>query len=722
MKQLLLKFKSKDFILAFAALCVLLGVLLAFFQDKIWGTAKRQIGKNEVLAKIVELKSDVKYKEEGKFKWSESFKNLELINKDRVLTGSASSATIKFNDSSNFSIQEDSIVVIEKNENGIATLTLETGSISGVAKENIEINVKQEDGTLQKIELKKDTKLNVSKKAGQKMARIKVERGVAAIKQRGEETIKVTEGKTYTMPVKQKDIPAVVEPIPEKIVSIITPTPMAEKTPDAIDIPLIAPKNEDSLWANQNSSVEFTWAATSNEEQYILIVSESSALTERPLKIRASNNTVSVNGFPHGRSFFWALFDQEAKTKLSETRSFSIKENFVPELISPEPYAKVTPQKTNINFKWNDQGNAKTFKFQLLKIEENGAKTKIAKDIDNNEFPLTIPEEEGRYKWRVKVVDHEREGVWSDYAEFTRQFPPKAEEKIATPPPLENTKEEAVSRVDQHVEQTKSNFSEETKEKIRLRKQMAEKNRSKKEMEEQQRLATQTGDSVNSEKMTISNDQQIFGKHKNSTDKLHMSIFYTASKGVLEETVSGVTVENSQNSPATIGTFLSYEPTNKFSLSSSAYLSKITNTETMNGKVYTTPLEYGINGYLGYKLYDNLSIYSGADYENLSTYNTAEVLSGQELEISSTKFLYATVGASLLFDIGKLLMLKGSYSNAISSYDGSGSFSGDKFILYLSMKWTDNLLFHLLYKRHMFDGPTDLTIYRYGVGIGYNFF
>jgi hypothetical protein len=48
-------------------------------------------------------------------------------------------------------------------------------------------------------------------------------------------------------------------------------------------------------------------------------------------------------------------------------------------------------------------------------------------------------------------------------------------------------------------------------------------------------------------------------------------------------------------------------------------------------------------------------------------------------------------------------------------------FSGLKYIAYLNMKYNNKWFYHGLFKQHSLTGATDLTITRFGLGVGYSF-
>jgi hypothetical protein len=57
-----------------------------------------------------------------------------------------------------------------------------------------------------------------------------------------------------------------------------------------------------------------------------------------------------------------------------------------------------------------------------------------------------------------------------------------------------------------------------------------------------------------------------------------------------------------------------------------------------------------------------------------------------------------------------------------TSGPSSDTFSGQRILLFMNLKVTEKLGFHLLYKRHFLKGPTDLSVDRYGFGLGYELF
>ena len=170
-------------------------------------------------------------------------------------------------------------------------------------------------------------------------------------------------------------------------------------------------------------------------------------------------------------------------------------------------------------------------------------------------------------------------------------------------------------------------------------------------------------------------------------------------------------------------------------LSSSFYwasLSASSLTGTTNGTAQSDikpKAEYGFNIYYQQVLTTNsISAFGGLDYEQFSTFNTDEyATSGAELTFYQNKITYGTMGLGKTFFLGSdRLLLKTSLSQSLHSSTTSAvpnsEFKGQRFLLFASYKGDSRMSYHLLFKRHMLEGSSKLTINRIGVGIGFVIF
>lgn len=227
-----------------------------------------------------------------------------------------------------------------------------------------------------------------------------------------------------------------------------------------------------------------------------------------------------------------------------------------------------------------------------------------------------------------------------------------------------------------------------------------------------------------------------FFEESKTERRLNLNAFYMASAGSFVETVPNEEgqITSKQNSPYSIGVGGGYvfgDMTH--SLSGSVYWSSLRASD-LSGDVVSSsntlevPEEIGYNLYYQYLVKNwGLGFYGGVDKEKFSTFNTRDILVGQELAIVSNDLTYATLGMAKTFYLGDYKFLsRASFATSVASTStstrGDAQFEGNRMLLFLSMRGSYNLSYHLLYKRHQLTGPTNLTIDRVGIGIGYQFY
>lgn len=207
---------------------------------------------------------------------------------------------------------------------------------------------------------------------------------------------------------------------------------------------------------------------------------------------------------------------------------------------------------------------------------------------------------------------------------------------------------------------------------------------------------------------------------------------YTASAGTFQEqlTTQEGSIKSTQNSPLSlgVGTTVFLDKTNRM-ISSSAYwsslrASKLSGTGIDSNQLETKP-EIGFNLYYQQLTpWASVSLYGGMDYEQFSTFNTTAFIDGQPLALNQNKLVYATIGAGKTFFIGdNKILVKTSLAQSLKSTSTSANpidkFDGQRLLLFASYKGESRFTYHLIYKRHMLEGPTKLTINRIGAGIGF---
>lgn len=210
---------------------------------------------------------------------------------------------------------------------------------------------------------------------------------------------------------------------------------------------------------------------------------------------------------------------------------------------------------------------------------------------------------------------------------------------------------------------------------------------------------------------------------------------YTASAGDFQESIKTQdgSIKSTQNSPFSLGlgTTIFLDKSNRM-LSGSAYWSSLQASKLSGEGVESNELK--TNAEIGFNIYyqqltpwAELSLYGGVDYEKFSTFNTSAFLDGANLAFNENKLIYATLGFGRTFFIKDYkLLIKSSIAQSIKSDTTSSlpndKFEGQRFLLFASIKGESRFTYHLIYKRHMLEGPTKLTINRIGLGLGFVIF
>lgn len=200
----------------------------------------------------------------------------------------------------------------------------------------------------------------------------------------------------------------------------------------------------------------------------------------------------------------------------------------------------------------------------------------------------------------------------------------------------------------------------------------------------------------------------------------------TVSQGFFNEQVNESVLENQQNSPLTVGTGAHVRFSDQWAVASSVYFSKlnasIVDTAELDQSELVVNDEIGGNLYLEYKLADaSYSFYGGLDYEQFTTLNLDEIISGNSNKINTNKekMGFATVGVSFFKKLFLPSTIKLSASPVVHSNTG---FGGYKYMFYINQRITDNTWYHFLLKHHELEQESrSVSITRYGFGVGVTF-
>ncbi len=227
--------------------------------------------------------------------------------------------------------------------------------------------------------------------------------------------------------------------------------------------------------------------------------------------------------------------------------------------------------------------------------------------------------------------------------------------------------------------------------------------------------------------------KELLSNNFNSEEKQKFSLFgfYTSSVGNYSEKTSDQSLKSGQNFPITLGIGANLTNTQKIHfLNGSIYWAKPTSGE-ITGANDSGTQKISIPGELGYNLYyqyffsETLTgLYSGYDFEDLNTFNTDQLVLGDSVKNISNKIHYGTIGVSQSFLFKSLMQSwKISFSKTLASETtGIKKLEGYKYMLFLSLRPEGKFNYNFLFKHHELEGPTKLSINRFGIGIGLQFF
>ncbi|MDD4976069.1 MAG: hypothetical protein PHY93_17065 [Bacteriovorax sp.] len=219
------------------------------------------------------------------------------------------------------------------------------------------------------------------------------------------------------------------------------------------------------------------------------------------------------------------------------------------------------------------------------------------------------------------------------------------------------------------------------------------------------------------------------------------SVFYMGSQGTFTQKNSNTAEINfKQNSPFSLGGAFTYYPRAKlYSFSFSTYVSYLVASQnSLTSEKISIPPEIGGNLYGEYRLQKyNSILYSGLDYEKFSTLNLGAIQNDGKVYLDDVGVASLTVGTAKSFSmfdkqffskISASKSILSTYtsgapqSSTITDHIDSGKYSGFRFMFYLNYKFSEKFYLHTLVKYTTMSGPSELSILRTGIGLGYILF
>jgi hypothetical protein len=259
---------------------------------------------------ITALDGTVRVKKANSNEWVRANYSIPLEKGDVIQTGSEGMAKIVFNDGTNYTVKQDSLIVIEENsanerqQTNVAvavntgTVDLATGTYVQGSKSEVIL-----DGAT--ASLAPESAARVSKDASAQKDELLITKGSGTVQRNGE-TVQLANWEKATFRPESQHI--------EKVKEIGPPTP-------------ISPANMMPIFsANDSKPIEFSWTPMTNAKGYRLMVSRNPYFSSLILDNKVNTADVMVSGLNEG-PYYWMVksFDAEGKESAeSEKNRFTI--------------------------------------------------------------------------------------------------------------------------------------------------------------------------------------------------------------------------------------------------------------------------------------------------------------------------------------------------------------------------------------------------------------
>jgi len=173
----------------------------------------------------------------------------------------------------------------------------------------------------------------------------------------------------------------------------------------------------------------FRWNRAAFAQEYILLISENSALSEIVIKVEISDtifyidNGISELELEVGTKYYWSVVAVNRGVESDLLQIWSFTTVPVPPTVAVELLLPVNNSTTvagnNAFFSWNSISDIQFYQFQISK-NSNFATPVIDEKITNRtHHQVTNLDENTKYYWRVAGGNENGLGVWSEVREFT---------------------------------------------------------------------------------------------------------------------------------------------------------------------------------------------------------------------------------------------------------------------------------------------------------------
>ncbi len=252
-------------------------------------------------AHITALDGTVRIKKASSDTWVKADYSVPLEKGDVIQTGSEGMAKIAFNDGTNYTVKQDSLIVIAENsandrQQTNVAVTVTTGTVdlaTGTYMQGSKSEVIVDGAT---ASLAPESAARVRKDSKSQQDELLVTKGTGTV-QRGEQTVQLTDWEKASF---KADATAPIE----KAKEIGPPTPISP----ANMMPIFAP--------TEDKPIEFSWTPMTNAKGYRLQISRNPYFSSLIVDRKVTSSAVMVSGLTEG-PYYWMVQSYDANDKES---------------------------------------------------------------------------------------------------------------------------------------------------------------------------------------------------------------------------------------------------------------------------------------------------------------------------------------------------------------------------------------------------------------------
>lgn len=267
-------------------------------------------GNTSQQAHLTALDGTVRIKKASSNNWVRADYSIPLEKGDVIQTGSEGMAKIVFNDGTNYTVKQDSLIVIEQNsanehQQTNVAVSVNTGTVdlaTGTYMQGSTSEVIMDGAT---ASLQPNSAARVSKDSKSNHDELLITKGSGSVERNGE-TLKLADWEKASFTPNSAHL--------EKVKEIGPPTP-------------ISPANMMPIFVSHDlKPVEFSWTPMANAKGYRLQISRNPYFSSLIVDRKVTSPDVMVSGLPEG-PYYWMVrsFDaQEKESAESEKNRFTI--------------------------------------------------------------------------------------------------------------------------------------------------------------------------------------------------------------------------------------------------------------------------------------------------------------------------------------------------------------------------------------------------------------